>query len=104
HVDDDEDGDDDQEGGGDDQQEKIRYNSDIDGDDFDEFVHEEGDGFEMNWEKILSNTCLTQLWIFQMLNPNKTSQKETIQQNLFSFTVGGQQRKNVLKVLVRKPY
>ncbi|GKD94388.1 hypothetical protein Tco_1374225, partial [Tanacetum coccineum] len=48
HVDDDEDGDDDQEGGGDDQQEKIRYNSDIDGDDFDEFVHEEGDGSEMN--------------------------------------------------------
>ncbi|GKA55467.1 ribonuclease H-like domain-containing protein [Tanacetum coccineum] len=43
-VDDDEDDDDDQEGGGDDQQEKIGYNSDIDGDDFDEFVHEEGEG------------------------------------------------------------
>ncbi|GJY43072.1 hypothetical protein Tco_0431285 [Tanacetum coccineum] len=51
HVDDDEDDDDDQEGGGDDQQEKIGYNFDIDGDDFDEFVHEEGKGFEMNWEK-----------------------------------------------------
>ncbi|GJS86034.1 hypothetical protein Tco_0752575, partial [Tanacetum coccineum] len=42
HVDDDEDDDDDdQEGGGDDQQEKIGYNYDIDGDDFNEFVHEE---------------------------------------------------------------
>ncbi|GJZ54537.1 transposase, MuDR, MULE transposase domain protein [Tanacetum coccineum] len=51
HVDDDEDDDDDQEGGGDDEQEKIGYNSDIDGDDFDEFVDEEGEGFEMNWEK-----------------------------------------------------
>ncbi|GJR29866.1 dihydrolipoyl dehydrogenase 2, chloroplastic-like protein [Tanacetum coccineum] len=51
HVDDDADDDDDQEGGGDDEQEKIGYNSDIDGDDFDEFVDEEGEGFEMNWEK-----------------------------------------------------
>ncbi|GJU81171.1 hypothetical protein Tco_1283536 [Tanacetum coccineum] len=42
HVDDDADDDDDQEGGGDDEQEKIGYNSDIDGDDFDEFVDEEG--------------------------------------------------------------
>ncbi|GJS30231.1 auxin response factor 1 [Tanacetum coccineum] len=34
--------DDDQKGGGDDHQETIGYNSDIDGDDFDDFVHEEG--------------------------------------------------------------
>ncbi|GKC71409.1 hypothetical protein Tco_1117292, partial [Tanacetum coccineum] len=47
HVDDDADDDD----GGDDEQEKIGYNSDIDGDDFEEFVHEQGEGFEMNWEK-----------------------------------------------------
>ncbi|GJZ48295.1 hypothetical protein Tco_0602127 [Tanacetum coccineum] len=51
HVHADEDDDDDQEGGGDDQHEKIGYNSDIDGDDFEEFVHEQGEGFEMNWEK-----------------------------------------------------
>ncbi|GJU65481.1 hypothetical protein Tco_1247316 [Tanacetum coccineum] len=79
HVDDDEDDDDDQEGGGDDEQEKIGYNSDIDGDDFDEFeesVDEHKIGNEYLTEKQQQQLDLDEEALRETLEEEARAEKE----------------------------